>query len=137
MISIVLAILLPHVLLYGGVFYSGHLFVISISIVLGAWRILSFFGLPFLTLEVAAGHSSIDRRQSLLILAALLAAAIMLDRYMSSRFESDNALENVRRASAVHRDMFFQAGRRDGRYTAIASLTVPGRSGCVAHGGLI
>ena len=67
----VLAIVLPTLYLYAGVFYSGHLFLISIFVILGAWGMLSFVGFPLLTLEVAGGGSAIDRRTSMLILAVV------------------------------------------------------------------
>jgi len=92
MISCVLAIVLPPLYLYGGVFYSGHLFLISIFLVLGGWRILSSAGLPFLALEMVASRTSIDRKQSILLLILLLAIAIAIDGFMSSRFDVDGAL---------------------------------------------
>lgn len=104
MISCVIAILLPAVLLYGDVFYSGHLILISTFLILGAWRLLSFVAFPFLSLEVVARSRSIDRAESILILVVLLIAAIVLDGFISSRFDSDNVLENARSPSAVHHD---------------------------------
>jgi hypothetical protein len=104
MISCVLAILLPNVLLYGGLFYSGHLFVISIVIIYGAWALLSFFGFPFLTLEAVASDSSIDRPKSILLLAVLLVAAIVIDSFIASKIESDNARDSGRSASAALRE---------------------------------
>lgn len=86
MISCVLAVALPPVLMYGGVFYSGHFFLACLFIAVGGWRILSSLGLPFLALE-AASAPAIDRRQSILIMIVLLAAAIALDSIMASRFE--------------------------------------------------
>lgn len=103
-LSCMIAIVLPTILLYGGVFYSGHLFVISMFIILGTWRLLSLLGFPYLKLEEAAGSSALDRRQSILMLAVLLAGAITIDAFMSSRFDSDNAPESGRSASAIHRD---------------------------------
>lgn len=92
MISCVLAITLLPLFLYGGIFYSGHFFLTSIFFVFGGWRILSSAGLPFLTLEAVVSGVSIDRKQSILILALLLTAAIALDGIMSSRFDSDVTL---------------------------------------------
>lgn len=103
MISCVIALILPTVLLYGGVFYSGHLFLVSIFVILGGWRILSLVGFPLLTLE-AAGDSAIDRRQSIVMLVVMLVIMIIMDGYMSSRFDSDNAPENGSSPSAAHRD---------------------------------
>jgi hypothetical protein len=91
-VTCVLAIVLPPLFLYGGVFFSGHLFLISIFVVFGGWRILTSAGLPFLALEEVAGRSPIDRRQSFLILVLLLAAAIAIDGIMSSRFEVDGMM---------------------------------------------
>ncbi|MGZ5120232.1 MAG: hypothetical protein ACXWIH_29325 [Burkholderiales bacterium] len=103
-ISCVLAILVPNVLLYGGLFYSGHLFVISIVIIYGAWALLSFFGFPFLTLEVVTTESSIDRPKSILLLAALLMAAIVIDSFIAAKIDSDNARDSGRAASAALRE---------------------------------
>lgn len=85
--SCVLAIILPNVLLYGGVFYSGHLFLVSTFLILGAWGILSWVGFPFLTLEVVPGGSPVDRRKSILILLVFLVSVIIIDSYMRTRFE--------------------------------------------------
>jgi hypothetical protein len=104
MISCVLAVLLPMVFLYGGVFYSGHFFIALIILVLGAWRILCFLGFPLLTLEPVTRGAPIDRRESVLILLVLVAASLMLDGYMSSRFDPDDGVENGRSPTAVHRD---------------------------------
>ena len=88
LISCVIALVLPIILLHGQVFYSGHLFFVSIVVVLGGWRILSFVGLPIFALETADG-TAIDRRHSLWILAVLIAAAMIFDGFMSSRFEEN------------------------------------------------
>ena len=104
LLSCVIAILLPPALLYGGLFYSGHLFVACLVLVLGAWRILSFITFPFLALEAVAGGRRIDRKQSIPVLALLLVAAIILDIFMSSRFEPADALDRGRPASAVRHD---------------------------------
>ena len=104
MISCVIAILLPvAVLLYGDVFYSGHIILIAAFLVLGAWRILSFVAFPFLSLEVVARTRSIDRAGSILTLVVLLVAAIALDGFIASRFEPDDALAG-RSPSAVYHD---------------------------------
>ena len=94
MISIVLAVLLPAILLYGGFFYSGHLYLVSMLVILGAWRFLSWLGLPFLTLEAARGGASLDRRSDALTLAVLAVVALVLDGHMSSRFEVEGTPEN-------------------------------------------
>jgi hypothetical protein len=87
MMSCMLALILPTVFLFFGVFYSGHLFVISMVIILGAWAILSVVGFPFLTLEVSASQGLIDRSKSVWLLGALFVAAILIDGYMRTRFE--------------------------------------------------
>jgi len=84
--SCVLALLLPTVLLFFGVFYSGHLFVISMFIIFSAWAVLSVVGFPFLTLEVAA-RTVVDRSKSMWILAALFVAAFVIDGFIRARFE--------------------------------------------------
>jgi hypothetical protein len=85
--SCALAISLPLLLLFGGVFYSGHLFVISMFIIFSAWAVLSVVGFPFLTLEAAAAGTAVDRSKSVWILAALFVAALLIDGYMRTRFE--------------------------------------------------
>jgi len=87
LMSCVLAIVLPAAYLYGGVFYSGHFFLISIFVIFGAWAILAFIGFPLLALEAAAGNASVDRKSGRLILAALLVSAIVIDGFIRARFE--------------------------------------------------
>ena len=94
MISLVLAVLLPAILLYGGFFYSGHLFIVSMLVILGAWRFLSWIGLPFLTLEPATRVTSLPRRGDALILGVLVVVALLLDAHMSSRFEPEESAGN-------------------------------------------
>jgi hypothetical protein len=101
MISCVLAVLVPNVLLYGGIFYSGHLFVVSMVMIYGAWGLLSFIGFPVLSLEPAAAESSIDRPKSILTMAVLLVAAIVIDSYIASKFETE-PLQGGSSATAVH-----------------------------------
>ena len=85
-VSCLISVLLFAVLLLAGLFYSGHLFFVSILIVLAAYRLLCLLGLPFLTLEAVPGNP-LDRMQSALMFGAMLAAAAILDGYMASRFE--------------------------------------------------
>jgi hypothetical protein len=99
MISCVIAVLLPGLLLYWEIFYSGHLFVFSMVVILVAWRILTLIVFPFLGLEVVAARYSVDKKQSVIILAILFSAAMIIDGFMSSRFESDEAAE-VRRLTS-------------------------------------
>jgi hypothetical protein len=85
--SCVLALVLFYTLLFGGLFYSGHLFLISIFLTLGTWAMLSWIGFPFLALEAAPLATALDRRQSALLLAAVLVSALIIDGYMRTRFE--------------------------------------------------
>ena len=101
MISCLIAILLPAALLYGNVFYSGHIILVGTFLVLGAWRILALIAFPFLSLEVAPGRRSIERTGSILTLVVLFVAAIALDIFIASRFEPDDALDG-RAPSAVY-----------------------------------
>lgn len=99
----VLALMLPGLLLYGGVFYSGHLFVVSIFIILIAWALLALLCFPLLTLEAVDGRS-LDRAQGTMMLIVILVAAMLLDVFIASRFESEEKLEKnghatVRRSS--------------------------------------
>ena len=101
-VSCVIALVLPSVLLYGDFFYSGHLFLVSIFFIFGAWRILTVIAGPFLALEVVAAPVVIDRRRTIFIVAVLLVAAMSVDGLMSSRFERpdgyvDAAVDNLKR----------------------------------------
>ena len=90
-LSCLIALVLPALLLGWGIFYSGHLLVFSMIVIIGAWRAMAWLALPFLGLEHVPEHVPLDRRQSAIIVAALLSAAILLDRFMASRFERDDA----------------------------------------------
>ena len=103
-VSIMIALCLPGVLLYGQVFYSGHLFVISMILVLGGWRLISCIGLPFFALEPARDRVTLHPKQSAFILAALLIGAGVMDAFMSSRFEAGEPIEQAGAPGAVSRD---------------------------------
>jgi hypothetical protein len=98
-ISCVIAVILPGLLLYWELFYSGHLFAVSLLVILAAWRILTFLIFPILALEEVAAKSGVDKKQSIVILAILLSAAMMIDGVMSSRFQSEQAAD-VRRLTS-------------------------------------
>ena len=85
--SCLLALVLPIVLLYGDVFYSGHLFLVSIFVIVGGWAFLSWIGFPFLSLETVPGSAPLNPRVSIVILLVLLFAAMMFDAFMRSRFD--------------------------------------------------
>ena len=68
LLSCVIALILPGVLLYGDLFYSGHLFVISLVFVFAAWTALSWVLCPLFTLERATTGRPIDRTTGILIL---------------------------------------------------------------------
>jgi hypothetical protein len=86
-ISCVVAIVLSMLLLYGGVFYSGHLFLVSLFLIFGGWAALCWIGFPFLTLETVPRGTTIDPRIGLMILLVLLFAAMMFDAFMRSGFD--------------------------------------------------
>ena len=100
LLSCVIALILPGVLLYGDLFYSGHLFVISLVFVFAAWSALSWLCCPLLTLERATTGPPIDRTTGILILVVLLAAAGIIDNFMAARFDAE-ALETARSTSAA------------------------------------
>jgi hypothetical protein len=102
-ISCAIAVLLPGVLLYWELFYSGHLFVVSLLVILVAWRILTLIAFPMLGLEEVAMRSGVDKKQSVVILAILLSAAMVIDGFMSSRFEPEQAGEVSRLTSSESR----------------------------------
>ena len=103
MISCVIAVLLPGLLLYWELFYSGHLFLVSMAVILAAWRVLTFLVFPLLALEEVQARSGVNRKQSFVILAILFSAAMVIDGFMSSRFESEQAGEVGRLTSSESR----------------------------------
>jgi hypothetical protein len=104
MLSCTLAILLPNALLYGNVFYSGHLFLVSIFLIYCGLATLSYLGFQLLALEVAPDHAVLYRRQAALLGGILLVAASVMDGYIAFKIEADNALENQRAPSAAYRN---------------------------------
>jgi hypothetical protein len=94
-----IALVLPSMFLYAGVFYSGHFFVTLIGTVLGGWGVLSVVGQPFLNLEPSAAAPPTERSHSILMLVVLLLAATLLDGYIASRFEPADAPEYARPTS--------------------------------------
>ena len=99
-ISCVLAVVVSTALLYGGVFYSGHLFLISLVMIMAAWAGLCAIAFPVLALEPTADAAPITHRQSLTIVAVLLAGAMVIDGFMSARFEPEDAAPAKASASA-------------------------------------
>src|SRR5438105_11434275 len=85
MLACMLAIILPMVLLYGNVFYSGHLFVVSLVVILCAWRLLSVIGMPILNLELVPRAMCLDQRQSIMTLALIVIAAAIMHGFMAYR----------------------------------------------------
>jgi len=92
-ISVLLVMVLATLLLYFGLFYSGHLFLISIVFVLGGWRALSWAFAPILTLDPVPEGSPFDRRNGVVVFVVLLVAAVAIDVVMSSRFEAEDVQE--------------------------------------------
>lgn len=86
-ISCLIALILPSVLLYGNVFYSGHLFLVSLFFIFAAWRVLLVIGFPLLTLEPARDRRPITLHQSMILAVALLAVALTVDSFMAARFD--------------------------------------------------
>ncbi len=104
MILCVLSIVLPMLLLHGGVFYSGHLFAVSIVIVFGSWAILCWACFPFLTLEASMTTRPVDRRHGVMTIIAVLIAAILLDGYIASRFANEEEEAIDRRPTSALRE---------------------------------
>ena len=98
-ISCMVALTLAAVHLSAGVFYSGHLLAVSILLIFGVARGMAWAGLPAFALEPVPPHVPLDRRQSMIILGALLVTAIALDGFIASKFEADDGAEAPR---AVH-----------------------------------
>jgi hypothetical protein len=103
-LSCAIALILWNVLLFGGIFYSGHLFLVSMLVIFAAWRLLSAAVFPVIALEEAPDGSPFDRRKSMVAIALLLVAAMIFDSFIASRFESDDAPESGRPSSAVQRE---------------------------------
>ena len=100
MLACLLAILLPMVLLYANVFYSGHLFIVSIAVILGVWRMLSVLAMPILNLELAPRGSRMTERQSAFTLGIIVVAALVMDGFMAYRVDADAAKASERPVSA-------------------------------------
>ena len=98
LISCAIALILSSLLLYGGVFYSGHLFLISIFVIFGMWALLCGLAFPFLMLETAGDGTPLSLRQSLFIVGVILVAAGAFDSFLASRFEAED--EQARSGSA-------------------------------------
>ena len=54
--------------------------------IFGGWVVLSYIGFPFLTLEAFDGGAPIDRKAGVVVMLILVAAAMMFDAFMWSRF---------------------------------------------------
>jgi hypothetical protein len=89
LVATVLALLLWLLLFYGDIFYSGYLFVLSISVILSGWRLLSALALPILSLEKVPGRTRFDRRQNIVAIAALIITGLVIDGLLSYRSEAD------------------------------------------------
>ena len=101
LLSCLVALMLPAFLLTWGIFYSGHLLLMSMIVIIGAWRAMAWLALPLLALEPVPPHVPLDRRQSAIILVAMFGAAIALDAFIASKFESDNAIRDAEAPAAV------------------------------------
>jgi hypothetical protein len=102
--SCAIAMILSTVLLYGGFFYSGHLFLISIVVIFGTWAALSWIAFPYLMLEPAEDQVILERRHSTLIAAVILVAAISFDSFIASLFEPEPAQEHAQSVNAPSRE---------------------------------
>ena len=96
--------ILSTVLLYGGFFYSGHLFLISIVVIFGTWAALSWVAFPYLMLEPAEDQIILERKHSTLIAVVILAVAIGFDSFLASLFEPETAQEHAHSVNAPSRD---------------------------------
>ena len=102
--SCAIAMILSTVLLYGGFFYSGHLFLISIVVIFGTWAALSWVAFPYLMLEPAEDQIILERKHSTLIAVVILAVAIGFDSFLASLFEPETAQEHAHSVNAPSRD---------------------------------
>lgn len=99
----VLALLLWLLLLHGDIFYSGYLFVFSMSVIVIGWRLLCAVAFPLLSMEIVPAQTRFDRRQNMVMLATLIVTAIVIDGLLSYRSDADkkqptavNSSESVR-----------------------------------------
>jgi hypothetical protein len=99
-LSCMIAILLPGVLLWGNIFYSGHLFIVSLVVVLGGWRVLACVGAPILSLEPVRIRSTLQRSHGVLVVVVMLTTASALDAFIASRFEAEAPAPAERSVSA-------------------------------------
>lgn len=104
LISCAIALILSSVLLYGGVFYSGHLFLVSIFVIFGSWALLCGLAFPFLMLEPAGDGAPLSLRQSLFIVGVILVAAGTFDSFLASRFEAGDGQERSGSARTTMHD---------------------------------
>lgn len=104
LISCVIALILSSVLLYGGVFYSGHLFLVSIFVIFGTWALLCWIAFPFLMLEATGNDAPLSARQSLFIAGVILVAAGAFDSFLAARFETEDAQERPGASRTTIRD---------------------------------
>ena len=104
LISCSIAMILSTVLLYGGVFFSGHLFLVSIFVIFGTWGLMSWVACPFLTLEAADENSTLEQKHSAMIAVVMLVAAIGFDSFLASRFEPEVVQEHARSAEPAGRE---------------------------------
>ena len=104
LISCVIAMILSTVLLYGGLFYSGHLFLVSILVIFGTWVALSWVAFPYLMLEPAEDQIILERKYSTVIAVVILAVAIGFDSFLASLFEPEAAQEHAQSADAPARE---------------------------------
>lgn len=102
-LACMLAIILPMVLLYGNIFYSGHLFMVSLVVILCAWRGLSMIGLPILGLELVPRGACLNYRQSIFTLGLIVVAALVLDGFMAYRIDAEEARAGAPSASSIAR----------------------------------
>jgi hypothetical protein len=84
-----LALLMWLLLLEWGIFYSGYLFVFSMTAIVVGWRLLCAAALPLLSMEKVPGHVRYGRRENIVTLAALMVTAVALDGLMSYQSEAD------------------------------------------------
>jgi hypothetical protein len=101
-LSCLIAVSLPALMLVWGIFYSGHLLLFCVLAIFGVSRVLAWAGLPLLALEPVASQLPLDRRQSIIILAALVVGALALDGFIASRFESEDAMHDAQTPRTVH-----------------------------------
>ena len=91
LVTCLLAFMLWLLMVQLQLFYRGYLFVFSMLVILGGWRLLAAATLPLLSLEKAQSRSAFDRRRSVVTVMIMMLVAIAIDGLLSYRSDADKS----------------------------------------------